>query len=290
MTSTLAMSAALLSALAWALGAILFRKVGEEASPVAMNLAKSLMGLVFLGIAAVMEGSAWSTLGVGRVIASGILGIAVGDTLFFAALVRLEPRLTLLLATVGHVFSVVLAILLLKERPGTAAMVGIVLVLGGVAWVLQAGAEPGEGRERGKGVLYGLLSALATSSSLLLVKTGVEEMGSLQATWLRLAAGVVAVGAVRAVQGELGTDLRVLERPGLLRQLALAVAVVMFGGFWLSVWSLKYADASVVTALSSTEPLFVLVLSRVWLGEKASGRAVVAALIAVVGVGLIVGG
>lgn len=301
---SLGMLAALASALAWALGAILFRRIGERASPTAMNLTKSLMGLVFLGVAVAATGvTRIDGESLARLAASGVLGIAVGDTLFFAALVRLEPRTTLLLASVGHVFAVLLSVAVLGERPTAVTWAGITLVILGVGWVLQVGAEaPGamtgtEGSgatarsQRAIGIACGVGSALATSCGLLLAKTGVGvDVSTLEAAWVRLATGVVAVGLVSAARGHLRADLGVLRIPGLLRELGVAVAVVMFGGFWLSLVSLRYADASVATALAATEPIFVLALARWWLGERVTTKAVLAACLAVTGVGLIVVG
>ncbi|MFZ5480226.1 MAG: DMT family transporter [Myxococcota bacterium] len=286
----LGVAAALASALAWAVGSILFRRIGERASPSAMNLVKSLVGLVLLGGAVLVTGvtrvdaeSLW------RLAASGVLGIAVGDTLFFTALVRLEPRLTLLLATVGHVFTVVLAAVVFDERPGALAWVGIALVVAGVGWVLQAGAEPGQvsGEGRTLGLVCGVLSAFATSTGLLLAKTGVAEVSTLEATWIRLGAGVLGVALWSAARGQLAADLGAVRVPGLVREIAVAVAVVMFGGFWLSLVSLKYTHASVATALAATEPIFILPLARFWLGERVGARAIVGACGAVAGVVLI---
>ena len=283
--------AALLSAVAWAVAAILFRRIGERASPSAMNLAKSLIGLGLLGLVVVANGvtpidaeSGW------RLAASGVLGIAIGDTLFFAALVRLEPRLTLLLATVGHVATVLLAALVLGERPSALVWVGIALVIAGVGWVLQAGAEPGQARGEGRafGLACGVLSAFATSTGLLLAKTGVAEVSTLQATWVRLFAGMIGVAIWSAGRGTLRSDLGALRLPGFVREIALAVAVVMFGGFWLSLVSLKYTHASVASALAATEPIFILPIAWIWLGERASPRAIGAACVAVAGVALIV--
>lgn len=284
--------AALLSAVAWAVASILFRRIGERASPSAMNLTKSLVGLCILGGVVLLTGvtrvdadSAW------RLAASGVLGIAIGDTLFFAALIRLEPRLTLLLATVGHVATVLLAALLLGERPSMPVWLGIALVIAGVGWALQAGAEPGRiaGRGRAVGLACGVLSAFATSTGLLLAKTGVAEVSTLQATWVRLAAGVLGVALWSAGRGTLTSDLATLKLPGFVREIVVAVSVVMFGGFWLSLVSLKYAPASVASALAATEPVFILPIAWIWLGERASGRAIAGACVAVAGVVLIVG-
>lgn len=289
----LGVAAALGSAVAWAAGAILFRKIGERASPSAMNLGKSLVGLALLGLAILATGVTPIDAGsAARLAVSGVLGIALGDTLFFMALVRLEPRVCLLLASVGHVFSVLLAASVLGERPSMVAWAGIALVIAGVGWVLQAGAEPGaaSGGSRGFGILCGVLSAMATSVGLLLAKTGVEGVSTLEATALRLLAGVAAVAAWAAIRGHLREDLAVLRLPGFVRQIALAVGVVMFGGFWLSLVSLKHTYASVATALAATEPIFVLPLAWWFLGDRVGARAVAAACVAVAGVALIVVG
>lgn len=286
-------AAALASGLAWAVGSILFRRIGERAAPSAMNLAKSVLGLLVLGVALPFAGLApVAPEALLRLAGSGLLGIAVGDTLFFAALVRLEPRVTLVVATVGHVFTVLLAVLLLGERPSLQAAIGIPLVLAGVGAVLAADTAPGEAEvpQRAQGLVLGVLSALATSSGLLLAKTGVAEVPTLQAAWIRLAAGVVGVAAWTAARGTLRQDVEAIRTPGLLRELLLAVSVVMFGGFWLSLVSLKYADAAPVTALAATEPLFVLPLTWLWLGQPLRARAVLPAVIAVLGVALIVAG
>ncbi len=291
--ATLGIVAALVSALAWAIGAILFRRIGERATPTAMNLAKSLLGLGMIGAGALAAGltpldgeSAW------RLALSGVLGIAIGDTLFFAALVRLEPRLTLLLATVGQVFTVVAAAAVLGERPTLLGWTGIALVIVGVGGVLQAGAEPGHstGRDRLTGIVCGVLSAAATSGGLLLAKTGVASVGTLEATWIRLAAGVVALALWGAVRGHIRADFAALRLPGFLRQIAVAVTVVMFGGFWLSLVSLKFTDATIASALAATEPIFILPLAWLWLGERVGWPAIVGAVVAVAGVVLIVVG
>lgn len=284
-------TAALVSALAWAVGSILFRRIGDRVSPTALNLAKSLLGLVLLGTAALLfsEGG-MAPAQTAKLALSGVLGIAVGDTLFFMALVRLEPRVTLLVATLGHLFTMLLAALLLGERPPASAWLGSALVLGGVFVVLREG-QSGGGSPSGDwraGIGYGVLSAVATSGGLLLAKVGVAEASTLQATWVRLFAGVIALVLWGAARGHLGADLRSLGAPGLFRAIGIAVAVVMFGGFWLSLVALKYTHASIATALAASEPLFILPLARWWLHERVSARALVGALGATGGVLLIV--
>ncbi|MDP6934950.1 MAG: EamA family transporter [Myxococcota bacterium] len=169
---------ALGSAAAWALGSILFRQLGDAASPLGLNLGKGLVGLLYLGVAVLLFGhTQLDNTSLTYLALSGLIGIAVGDTLFFMALVRLDPRITVLLATVGQVFTVVLGMAWLGERHAAAVWPGILLILGGVAWVLmeRSDDEQRDSAQRREGVIYGLLSALCMSVGLILAKLGVSS-------------------------------------------------------------------------------------------------------------------
>jgi len=284
--------AALGSAVAWAVGSILFRRIGDEASPLGMNLGKGILGLLLLGVALLLVGTTpMSARTVFFLALSGVVGIALGDTFFFMTLVRLDPRLTLLLATVGQVATVFMAMFFLGERPGAMAWVGIPLVLGGVTWVM---AEQMPHEDRGGrslklgGIGWGLLASICISSGFILAKVGLEDVSALQGTFWRFAFGMIALGMFGWVKGDLVAWLRPFTSLGLLRRIVLAVLVITFGGFWLTMVGYKYTDASVATILMSTEPLFILPLARIFMDERITPRAVVGSLIAVAGVVCIV--
>ena len=283
--------AALGSAAAWAVGSILFRRIGEEASPLGMNLGKGLIGLVMLGaVLAVVGVEPVDGQSLGLLAVSGLVGIALGDTFFFMALVRLEPRLTLLLATVGQVITVLLALVLLGERPAVMAWPGMVLVLAGVTWVMRErlpDEEPEKRHERRAGVVYGLLASVCMSAGILLAKLGVAEVSALQGTFLRLAAGVVGLAIFGVVTRQVGSWLAPFRDLRLLRSIVVAVVVIMFGGFYLSLLALKLTDASVASVLTATEPLFILPLAAIVLRERITARAGLGAAVAVAGVGMV---
>lgn len=292
LTGLLGASAALASAAGWAVGSILFRRIGDEASPLGMNLGKGILSLLLLGAVLLVAGT--STMD-GRALAflvvSGVIGITLGDTFFFMALVRLDPRLTLLLMTVGQVATVLMAVAFLGERPAPLAWAGIPLVLGGVTWVMREqtpAAERGQGRMGTGGVTWGLLAALCISGGFVLAKVGLEEVSALQGTVVRFAAGMAGLALYGLARGEIGAWLSPFRSPALLRSILLAVAVISFGGFYLTMVAYKHTDASLATILMSTEPIFILPLAAVALKERISRRAVLGALVAVSGVVLIV--
>jgi drug/metabolite transporter (DMT)-like permease len=282
--------AALGSASAWALGSILFRKIGEAASPVGMNLGKCIIGAFYLGVVLLpmdpepMDRRVILTLGV-----SGLLGIALGDSFFFRALVALGPRLTVLLGTLGPVCTVVLAVVLFKEQLSWPGWVGAALVLSGVNLVLweDVPSDQAVRRKWGSGIVYALLAALCMSLGIISAKIGMAGSSAMQATFIR----IVAAGAGLALWGLATRQLHhwvvPFKDPRLLRLTSVAVLVVMFGGFWLSLVALKFIDVSVATVLNSTEPLFVLPMVALILKEKAPVRGIVGAVVAVVGVALV---
>lgn len=284
--------AALGSALSWAVGSILFRRIGDDVSPQSMNLIKGLIGIMLLVAVSglrggMLEGVVWDGWGLGMLVLSGLVGIALGDTLFFMALIRLEPRRTLILATMGQVFTVSLAVLLLGERQHSAVWLGGALVVAGVTWVMREQLdEDSESQQidRRNGMVYGLLASLCMSFGILFADMGVQELSALDATWVRLLAGMVGLMLWGAFRGEVLGWLAPLRDTQLLRRMFVAVCVIIFGGFYLSLLSLKLTSVTVNSVLTATEPLFILPLSVVLLREKLSHRAVMGALLTVGGV------
>jgi len=69
--------------------------------------------------------------------------------------------------------------------------------------------------------------------------------------------------------------------------LIISVAVITFGGFWLSLVAIKYIDVSIANTLNSTEPLFVLPLAVIFLKEKVTLSAIVGTFITVIGIVLL---
>ena len=81
---------ALLSALCWGLGVVLYKRIGERLSASQLNLVKnSLVAVLMLPTVLVFEGVALPSLSAhafGLSLISGVLGIALGDLLYLRAL------------------------------------------------------------------------------------------------------------------------------------------------------------------------------------------------------------
>jgi drug/metabolite transporter (DMT)-like permease len=279
-------TAALGSAASWAVGSFLFKALGEVLSPVAMTLAKGVCSLALLGIIMVLMGPESPALGsFALLVVSGLLGIALGDTFFFEALNGLGPQPLLVLAVLGQVLTVVLAVLFLHESPTPGAWIGVFLVIGGVAAVLQAKLT-GEDKATGlRGVAFGLLAVVCMCASNIVAKAALEgDSDTIQATFVRMLAGTLGVFVFGLGTKQLTTWVSPFRSPRLLLLFVVSVGVVTFGGFWLSMVAYKHIPVSIASCLTSTEPVFALILAAVLWKERITLQVAGGTLATVLGV------
>jgi drug/metabolite transporter (DMT)-like permease len=125
---------------------------------------------------------------------------------------------------------------------------------------------------------------------VLFAKVGVVDVSPIQATFIRLFWGVIGLVLWGGMKRELKNWIRPFKVHALLKKVSLIAFVGTFGGFWLSLFSLKYVDASIASTLNATTPLFILPLVAIMLRERISLRAFLGAVIVVGGVALILRG
>jgi len=281
--------AALVSAASWALGGVLWRKMGDEISPLSMNLCKGIIGSIYLLVVLIMIGvepipiSAFFYLGI-----SGLIGIALGDTFFFMSLMSLGPRLSSLMGTLTPVFITIAAVLFLGERLHLLVWIGIFLTVIGLIWVLwERLPENKMIKNKSLGIQYSIISVICTTIGVIFAKIGVESVSVVQATFIRLiwgSAGLIIWGILRR---QLTEWVVPFKNPRIFKNASFIVLIITFGGFWLSLLSLKYIDASIASTLNATTPLFILPMVAIMFSEKIPIRAILGAILAVGGVALI---
>ena len=250
-----------------------------------MTLVKGGVSVLLLGLLTLVLGG-FSDIGAQAywyLALSGLLGIALSDTFFFSALKEIGPRAIVLLTTIGQVFTVVLAVILLGERLPMIGWIGIAFIVSGIA----IGMSPGASQQRRsslKGIVFGLISVLSMSVSVILTKKGLEGTSAVYATLIRMMAGTFGMLLIGVVTSRLRKWVAPFQDRRLILQFFVAVCVITFGGFWLAVVAFKYTSVAVANSLISTEAIFVMPLSAIFLREKLTAQAVVGAVIATGGV------
>lgn len=285
---------ALAAALAWAVGSLLFARIGRVASPYAMNLGKCIAaGALLLGAALVLEGRprdatpaafAW-------LLASSILGLTVGDTAYFGAIVRLGVPRAIVLLSSAPIFAAIFGAVFMNEHLGLRDALGILLTLAGVGLVVLR-REDATDLTRGRaasGIALGVVSGIGQAAGSVLSKRAMElGIEPAFAGGARLFMGGVALGIGLAVFGRARAVVRELRPRGVMLKIAGASMVGSFLGLYLAQNALhRTASVGVASTLLATSPVFALPLAHFAGQERMRARAVVGAVTAVAGVAVL---
>ena len=289
--------AALLTAMTWAAASLLFvRLSGRGASANGLNLFKCVAGFGLFGATGlVVEGALWPSVMTGTdalwLLASAVLGIAVADSAYFEALSRLGARRGVLAVALGPPTTALMAVPLLGEPLTTSMWVGMAFTLGGITLVLRDRTMvPGRTADApidGIGVALALLYVVTQAFANVAIKRVGIGASALSICTARLGMGAVALLAFLVVTGKLRASVAPLRRREVVVPATLATIVGTYVGVWLSMLALRHTAAGVATTLGATTPLYVMLYGRAALEEPVSMHALTGALLAVVGVAVL---
>ena len=294
MSPFLGESVCLIAALLWAVAVVLFRGPIAAWGPRTANLIKCLLGTVLLALTLPFFGgpaaySVASTRDLVLIFLSGLVGLTIGDTLLFAAIGRLGAHRTLVLGTSAPVFAGLLAAAG-GERLTAGQLAGAAVVLGGVAIVVGPGDPKVGGSKRVVfgGIAFALLAAFGQGAGVVLAKEGLDTLGAMPATLLRLAAGTVGLLAAAFFSGTFGR-LRAAFRDGpSMRRMLPAAFLGTYLALLLMMVGVALAPATIAAVLLATSPIFSLVIEAVADRRRPTPLAVIGTIVAVVGVAMLV--
>ena len=284
--------AALAAALCWTLASTLWRRLPTSLTAAQLNLLKNLLALVLFAPALALL--PWPHAGSGALLllaASGALGIALGDSLYFAALRRLGTRRCLTLDAGGPAVTAVAGVLWLAEWPSPRQWLGMALISLAVLLVARQRPEPEAAAApaaQGLGVALALGALLCGSGGALLARAALRagDLLPLQSAALRLAAAaLVLLPLLRSL------PLRPpLPRPA-GRRWPLWLAATLLGtaaGIALQQTALQLLPGALAVALLATAPVMALPLAPLE-GDRPGPVGVAAALLALLGVSCVAG-
>jgi drug/metabolite transporter (DMT)-like permease len=281
----------LLSAIAWAVGVILYRRLGRTLAPLPLNFLKNCLVLAMLvPVALVVEGMRWPTLppaDLAIALGSGVIGIALADTLYFRALNELGAGRVGVIGNLYSPFVIVLSFVFLGERLGALQVGGFVLVSAGVLLVAKpAGdADPARPAHRVRGVLLGIAAIALMAVAIVMVKRTLETQPLFWVTLARLVGALLGLLAVAAATGELR---RLLPRGARFDWRVLVLAAFVGQGLAMLLWlaGYKYTDASIAAILNESASVFILLLAWLWLHEPLGRRGALGVTLTLSGVAL----
>jgi drug/metabolite transporter (DMT)-like permease len=279
---------ALVAPMCWSVAIILYRRSSEQADPGAMTLFKNGFAVALLTVTMAVLGiglpSDRSAADWGRLAVSGVLGLAIVDTLLFEALRRVGAGRLAIVDTIYAPLVVFLAWLVLDERLTPIFFVGGATVVAGVA--LANAEKPAEALDRrtlAVGMAFGLAAISGTSIGVVLARPVLRESDLIEVTWTRLTAGVLAQIAWLVLRGR-GREVAAAFRPAPVWRTLLPAAFVgtyLSLIFWLG--GFKWAEASVAAILNQMATVYIVALAWLVLGEPVSARRMAGGALAVAG-------
>jgi drug/metabolite transporter (DMT)-like permease len=289
--------AALGTASCWTLASLVFTLAGRRIGAFNLNKLRIPIAAVCLGGMLVLTGGldALTRLNLGDygwLALSGVIGLVLGDSSYFAALVILGPRRATLLMSAAPLMAALIAWPFLGETLGWLAWTGIFVTVGGIAWVTAEREFQGGPRTHGSkalGVLLGLGGAAGQAIGIVIAKKVLvdSDVEPLLATFIRMIAAAAAIWFYAILRGQIRSTLAVLNE----RRVGIAVtggAVLgPFIGVWLSLVSVKLIEAGVAATIMATVPVLILPLVILVYKERVSPRAALGAIVAVGGVAML---
>jgi drug/metabolite transporter (DMT)-like permease len=291
-------SAALATALLWAVTAIVFAEASARIGAMVVNLLRLVLAFGLLTIfGAIARGHpwpddasahAWLWLGI-----SGVIGFTVGDLCLFRSLVLIGPRLASLLMALAPPMTAVIGWIVLGEMLTGRQWLGMSLTLVGIAWALvdRAGGVRelfARGSGHGTGIGLAVLAALGQAIGFVLSKHGMGDYDAFAATQIRTFVGILGFVAIFGVL-RLWPRVRVgLRDRKAVTLLAVGSVLGPFLGVSLSLVAVRHTDAGVAASLIAISPLLVIPLVAVLGRERLRAGAVIGGAIAVAGVMMLV--
>jgi len=322
--------AALAAALCWTLASSLWRRLPTSLGPGQLNLLKNLVALalqlpLLLALVAFGAPGAGGAAGSGGaapvalLLLSGVVGIALGDSFYLAALRRLGTRRALTFDAAGPALSAIGAALLLAEVPAPRQWLGIALISLAVLLVAaqtprqapapaaataagsirspvfrapmgllgpSAAMDPGLHSQRGLGILLALAAVFCGVAAALLSRAALREglFSPLLSATLRLgAAALVMLPMLWRLPTAARRPLPAQRRWPLL---LLATLLGTCAGLVLQQTALAQLKGGLAVALLSTGPVMALPLAHLE-GDRPGALGLAAALLAVLGVALV---
>ena len=311
--------AALVAAMVWSATSVALTSLSARTAPAVLSALRLAAGSFVLLVLLAFSGQVSDLrdaplLDLFGVIASGLVGYGLGDTIYIAALGRLGMQRTFPVTMALYIGLTVVAGVVLLDEPFTWGLpLGALLIGAGIYLVViqAAGARPQplshvSVAEPAASTLVDVPETPHPGASsdyygyLLLLVVGV--LWAVATIWLAGSKGdlgAIAAGAIRTPAGAVSllAFAAATQRPALVRPFkdrghitAIIVAGVIGTGFGslMYVYAVVHAGAARTAVLSATAPLLALPLSIMFLGERFTPRIGVGTVLCVAGIALVV--
>ncbi len=223
---------------------------------------------------------------------SGILGQAVGDTLYINALGFLGVTRTFPITNSAYPFlTFLLAVLLLGEPVSWTLPLGGALIVVGITWIVleqrRAAAGDDVQVELVRGVLFAVAAAAMWASATIWLRGQQGNLNAIGAASLRIPAASAAVWATIGLT-------RTTRLPAAPRLTARSTSTIALAGLLgtglgsiLFIYAVDEIGAAKTAFLTTSAPIFALPMGMMFLAERLTPRVLVGTAVTIAGIWLV---
>ena len=290
-------------AFSWTATALLSEFGSKRLGNLTLNVLRMSLALVFsLVLFLVVTGNPLpagaSSEACGWMLLSGLVGYVIGDFCLFQCYIIIGSRFGQLFMTLAPLAAALMAWVTLGQQLTSLSLMAMLITLSGIAISIL-----GRGEHHRlalslplSGVLYAIGAALCQGVGLVLSKIGMNHFDPVAGMpdWLV----PFSANFYRCIAGFVGFIVLLYMRKGLKplsealhdrKGLTVATATTIFGpfvGVGFSLMAVQYTAAGIASTLMAMTPIIILLPSHWLFGERITWRAVLGAVISVVGVSL----
>ena len=291
-------------AFSWTATALLSEFGSKRLGNLTLNVLRMTLALVFsLVLFGVITGELLPSVGaspeaIGWMLLSGLVGYVIGDYCLFQCYIIIGSRYGQLFMTLAPLSAALMAWVMLGQQMNAMSIIAMLVTLLGIGIsVLGRGEHHKVSLKLPlNGVLFAVGAAMCQGVGLVLSKIGMDHYEAVNDApeWLI----PFSANFYRCIAGIVGFSLLLYLRDGMapLREalhdkkgLSIATATTIFGpfiGVGFSLMAVQYTAAGIASTLMAMTPIIILLPSYWLFHEQITLKAVLGAIISVIGVSL----
>jgi drug/metabolite transporter (DMT)-like permease len=284
--------AALATAVFWTVTALSFEVASKRVGSLTVNMIRLTLAFIILFFFTwIIRGhplpldagrDAWLWLSL-----SGLVGFVLGDYFLFHSYELISSRIAMLVMTLVPPITALIGWLFLSEKMTGLHLLGMFLVVGGVAIAIFS-RPAGGGKLRLsyplRGIIFALGGAVGQAVGLVMSKHGMQDYNAFAATQIRIIAGIAGFGLIILMLRKSHLVRKAMSDRKSMRPILLGSFFGPFLGVSFSLLAVKYTETGIASTLMSIVPILIIAPSVLIFKEKFTWLEIIGAFISVGGV------
>ena len=285
---------AVATAFCWSVTSYAFTIATRKVGALQVNIDRMILAsFILFTIVLVFGFSLTLTLNqVSNLILSGVLGLVLGDSFLFKSFQLIGARLGIIIMALVPALSTVLAYFFLDEVIAYIGLLGMILTIAGILTVVleKNNTKKNYLAFNKLGIFYGFLGALGQASGLIFAKFAFEggELNGFSASFIRLFSASLIILPLAATFRRYKNPFRIYpQNYSATKSIFIGTVFGPVLGITLSLIAIEHAKVGIASTLMATMPVIMLPISGFYFKEKFGWKAIVGAMVAVIGAAII---